>query len=179
MKNALISSLVAAGILATASASAVASDGTITFTGNVESQTCTVSVNGGDSSATVTLPTVASSVLATEGETAGSTAFTISLTACTDTSGSVYAYFEQGANVDTTTGKLTNTGTATNVQVQLKDSVSNILNIGSDDQTTSPTTSGLSTDGSTTLSYSAEYYATGAATSGTVSTSVTYSISYI
>lgn len=179
MKSALISSLVAAGILATVSANAVASDGTITFNGELTSATCDVGVNStGSANATVTLPTLSTGSLASTGTTAGATSFTIDLSSCTDLTTSAYAYFESGANVDTTTGRLNNNGTATNVEVQLKDSSGSTIEIGSSNQSTSPVAESLSS-GSATLAYSAEYYATGAAGAGTVSTSVTYSIEYI
>jgi len=156
---------------------AEASDGTISFSGNIESQTCTVKVNGGESSTTVSLPTVSSSLLKNSGQTAGNTRFTVDLSDCSTQTGDVYVYFEQGANVNAD-GRLTNTGTATNVDLQLLDSANNVLNAGSTDQTTSPTTAALSA-GAATLSYSAQYYATAAATSGTVTSSVTYSINYL
>jgi major type 1 subunit fimbrin (pilin) len=172
-------SMVALGLLLAASQvnAAEASDGTISFTGNINSQTCTVSVNGAGSSATVALPTVAASLLQTAGETAGATRFTVDLSECSTTTGDVYAYFEQGANVNAN-GRLTNTGTATNVDLELLDNAGTSLNAGSTDQSTSPTTAAL-TDGAATLTYAARYYATAAATAGTVASSVTYSINYL
>ncbi|MGJ0193853.1 fimbrial protein [Pantoea sp. RRHST58] len=176
MKKVTIISL---GLLLTASQvnAAAASDGTISFSGQLESQTCTVKVNGGESSATVTLPTVSSSLLKTASQTAGNTRFTINLSGCSTQTGDVYAYFEQGANVNAN-GRLNNTGTATNVELQLLDSKNNELNVGSTDQTTSPLTTALAA-GAATLSYAAQYYATGTATAGTVLSSVTYSINYL
>lgn len=156
---------------------AEASDGTISFTGNINSQTCTVSVNGAGSSATVALPTVASSLLQNAGETAGATRFTVDLSECSTTTGDVYAYFEQGSNVNAD-GRLTNTGTATNVDLELLDNAGTTLNAGSSDQTTSPVTATL-VDGAASLTYAARYYATAAATAGTVASSVTYSINYL
>ncbi|MEM6052580.1 fimbrial protein [Erwinia sp. P7711] len=165
-------------LLATAQVNAAeASDGTISFTGNIDSQTCTVSINGGSSSATVTLPKVSSSVLQNAGQTAGSTRFTIELNDCSTETGGVYAYFEQGANVNAN-GRLNNTGTATNVELQLLDGANNVLNAGSTDQTTSPATATLAA-GTATLNYAAQYYATAKASSGTVASSVTYSINYL
>ena len=171
-------SMIAFGLLVAVQINAAAaSDGTVNFTGTIESQTCTVSLNGGSSTGTVTLPTVAKSVLATAGQTAGATRFTIDLSDCSTETGNVYAYFEQSANVNTN-GRLNNTGAATNVDLQLLDSANNALNLGSTDQSTSPTTAAL-TDGAATLTYSAQYYATGASTAGTVASSVTYSINYL
>lgn len=165
-------------LLATAQVNAAeASDGTINFTGEIESQTCTVSVNGGTSTGTVVLPTVSSSLLKTSGQTAGSTRFTIGLSECSTETGDVYAYFEQGVNVNAE-GRLINTGTATNVDLQLLDGANNALNAGSTEQTASPATASL-TAGAATLTYAAQYFATAAATAGTVASSVTYSINYL
>lgn len=172
-------SIIAMGVLLAASQvnAAAASDGTITFTGQINSQTCTVSVNGGGSSASVTLPAVASSLLQTSGNTAGATRFNMDLTNCATQTGDVFAYFEQGANVNAD-GRLINTGTATNVDLQLVDDESNPLNVGSTDQLDSPKT-GTLTAGAATLSYAARYYSTGATTGGTVASTVTYSINYL
>lgn len=172
-------SIISLGLLLAAAQvnAAEASDGTINFTGQIESQTCTVSLNGGTSTGSVELPTVSSSLLKTTGQTAGNTRFTIDLSDCSAQTGDVFAYFEQGANVNAE-GRLTNTGTAKNVDLQLLDSASNALNAGSTDQTASPKTAALNA-GAATLTYAAQYYATDAATSGTVASSVTYSINYL
>lgn len=172
-------SIISLGLLLAAAQvnAAEASDGTINFTGQIESQTCTVSLNGGTSTGSVELPTVSSSLLKTPGQTAGNTRFTIDLSDCSAQTGDVFAYFEQGANVNAE-GRLTNTGTAKNVDLQLLDSASKALNAGSTDQTASPTTAALNA-GAATLTYAAQYYATDAATSGTVASSVTYSINYL
>lgn len=166
--------MVSLGLLLAATQVNAASDGTIDFSGNIASQTCTVKVNGSD--APVVLPTVASSLLKTAGQTAGDTRFTIDLSNCSTQTGDVFAYFEQGTGVNAD-GRLSNTGTATNVDLQLLDSGNNALNVGSTDQMTAPLKAKLSS-GAATLTYIAQYYATAAATSGTVNSRVTYSISY-
>ncbi|MGL6017136.1 MAG: fimbrial protein [Gibbsiella quercinecans] len=179
MNKTKVAIFAASMLLGSQATAALASDGTISFTGSVTDQTCTVSVNGGSATETVALPVVSKSVLAVAGDTAGATSFTLSLSDCTTASGNAYAYFEQGANVDITTGRLNNTGTATNVAIQLKDANANAIYIGSDIQSDSPATAAISANGAATLNYSAEYYATGASTSGSVASSVTYSISYL
>lgn len=177
-------SMIALGLLAAAQVhAAAASDGTINFTGEIKGQTCKVSLNGGDSTGTVTLPTVAASMLKDEGQTAGTTRFTINLTECATAqgetaTGDVYAYFEQGANVNAD-GRLTNQGTAANVDLQLLDNANQVVNVGSSVQSTSPTTATLDDAGAATLTYSAQYYSTGGAGSGSVASSVTYSINYL
>lgn len=165
-------------LLATAQVSAAeASDGTINFTGTVASQTCTVSVNGAGNTATVPLPKVAAGVLNTAGAVAGNTRFTLALSNCSATTGDVYAYFEQGAGVNAN-GRLTNTGSATGVDLQLLDSANNAINTGSTEQSSAPATVAL-VDGAGTLTYSAQYYATAAAVAGTVASTVNYSINYL
>lgn len=165
-------------LLATAQVNAAeASDGTINFTGTIAAQTCTVSVNGGGSSATVTLPKVAAGVLNEAGAVAGNTRFTLTLSDCSAKTGDVYAYFEQGAGVNAN-GRLTNTGDATGVDLQLLDSANNPINAGSTEQSTAPKTVALA-DGAGTLAYSAQYYATAAATAGSVASTVNYSINYL
>ena len=105
-------------------ASAFAVDGTITINGQITDTTCTISVDGGSNDATVTLPTVSSTTLGAAGATAGATPFTISLSNCSGTSlNTASTYFEPGAYVDSTTGRLNidsaAADAATNVQVQL------------------------------------------------------------
>ena len=173
-------SMVAMGLLLAASQvnAAEASDGTINFKGEITSQTCTVNVNNsGNSSTLVNLPKVTTGVLNAAGAVAGNTRFTMALSSCSAQTGNVYAYFEQGANVNAE-GRLTNTGSATGVDLQLLDSANKLINAGGFEQTTSPATVPL-TAGAGTLSYSAQYYATAAAGAGSVLSTVNYSIVYL
>ena len=166
-------------LLAAASGTAIASDGTITFNGSIIASTCAVTLNGASASGTVDMSDVALSQL-TIGKTAGQTNFTLNLTGCTAVTGmtTVNAFFEAGAGVDVTTGNLINTGTATNVSIQLlvADTMEQIIP-GSFTQaqpTSSPVTAG--TIG--TLAYVAQYISTGTVTAGTIVSSVTYSLVY-
>src|ERR1700709_2746003 len=106
MTKSILASLLT--IAALAPAAAFASDGTIPFNGAVTAQTCTI--NGGVPSFTKTLPQVSQTTLNADGKVAGATNFNIALTACTPASGGARVFFESGANVDTTTGRLKNTG---------------------------------------------------------------------
>ncbi len=182
MKN--IISLAALGSLLSVSIVQAAGNGTINFTGAVNSQTCNASVNGatGATAAAVTLPTVQAGVLSTAGNTAGQTAFKMDVTNCATVSpsgaGTVKAFFEKGANVDSN-GRLINTtsGGASNVVLELVDGTGNsALKAGDISQNTGNfvTISG----GNATLPYSVRYYATGAATAGAVTSNVTYSLIY-
>lgn len=162
------------------SSSASAADGTITINGEITDTTCSISVNGGAADATVVLPTVSASSLTAAGETAGNTPFSIALSGCAGTAlNTASAWFESGLNVDGTSGRLNNTGTATEVQVQL-------LNSGQDVIVAGGTPGGGTqndvpvdiTGGSGTLNYFAQYYATNQSTAGTVTTSVEYTLVY-
>lgn len=165
-------SFLALGLLAAAQIhSATASDGSVTFTGLIKNQTCTAN------SPTVILPEIGTGSLSTAAQVAGATRFTIDLTDCAPATGNVYAYFEQGANVNAN-GRLNNTGAATNLEVQLLDSVDQPMNLGSADQTSSAITVPVN-NGTASLPYTARYYATGTVEGGSVASSVTFSIVYL
>lgn len=172
--------LIAIPLLALATSTAFAADGTITINGQVTDNTCTVNtVQGKDF--TVTLPTVSKQVLAVAGDTAGRTPFTINLTGCTAGS-KVATYFEPGATVDFNTGRLNNaSGTAKNVQVQLLGSNNTaipVLAAGAGGIQTNSQLVDVSGTGAADLNYYAEYYATGASEAGSVATTVKYTIIY-
>ncbi|MGI3022846.1 fimbrial protein [Vibrio alginolyticus] len=156
-----------------------ASTGTITFVGEVTDTTCDVAVEGGSADSTVTMPTVSSSNLANVGDTAGRVEFDITLSSCSSAAQGAYAFFESGANVDSSTGRLTNTGSATNVDLQILD-VANAytpIKVGNTLQHSDSVATAISGD-TARLNYAVEYYASGASTAGDVNSSVTYTISY-
>lgn len=168
--------ILAASALALGSVAAHAADGTVTINGKVTDQTCKVSANSKD--ITVTLPTVGVGSLATAGTTAGRTPFTINLENCK--AGDVSAFFETGGNVDAASGRLNNTGNASNVQVQLLSDSSVVIPVlanAAQAPVTTKATVAKDAD-SAALNYYAEYYATGAAKAGDVATSVKYTINY-
>ena len=191
--------MMAAGI-ATAMAlplSSQASDGTITFTGAVTANTCTVSVNASGADATVALPTVSVSALtnAATKTTAAGTFFNMAVSACTathlDIGGTaapttVQIYFEAGPNVDEVTGGLINTVSGSNVEVNLYNaSAASIVGtqIMPGTPTHQPTTLPVGSGG--TQWFYAGYSTAGtnglagaAAIAGAVNTSITYSIIY-
>jgi len=170
-----------------------ASDGTITFTGAVTANTCTVNVNGsGSNNATVVLPIVDTSALTNASgplQTAAGTFFNMAVSACTathlDIGGAapttVQIYFEAGPNVDEATSGLINGGTS-HVEVNLYNA-SNSTVVGTKihpgTNTNQPSTLAIGAGG--TQWFYAAYSTAGAnaaATAGTVSTSVTYSLIY-
>lgn len=168
--------ILAASALALGSVAAHAADGTITITGQVKDQTCKVIADS--KNVEVTLPTVGVSSLTTSGNTAGRTPFTINLENCK--AGNVSAFFETGGNVDAASGRLNNTGTAENVQVQLLSDSSVVIPVLANATQAGVTTKVTVPEGGgpAALNYYAEYYATGQATPGTVKTSVQYTINY-
>lgn len=165
---------------------ALASDGTINFTGKIEDITCTINVDSGSATSTVTLPAVPKSALGAIGSTAGDTPFTIKLTGCTGTGVSATAkdvavYFEPGGNVNAA-GRLNNTISETaaegvDVALYRANSPTTPLMLG-----VIPTAgyAQISTGTPTaTMNFVAKYYATTAAVDGgDVTTSATYSIVY-
>lgn len=163
------------------SAAQAASTGTITFNGLLTATTCDVSIAGQGASALVVLPTIGINQLTGATQTAGRTGFTMALTNCAGTLKSASAFFEAGSSVDVTTGRLHNvTGTATNVDLQLRDASSataDVIQAGNTNQIANMTYVDVSS-GSASLPYSVEYYANGATTAGTVESSVVYSIQY-
>ena len=159
-----------------------AADGTITFTGAVSSQTCTINGNGsGAKDFTVALPTVSTGSLAAAGQTAGRTQFNITLSNCSTATGNVHTFFEAGPTTDLATGNLIvaeGTDSATNVQIGLLNSDFQPINTGAADASQNSTSVAI-VDSAATLQYYAEYVATGgAATAGAANTQVMYTLAY-
>ncbi|WP_231907010.1 fimbrial protein [Cupriavidus sp. D384] len=191
MKHFRTTILAASLAVAAASQTAFAADGTITFTGRLTTQTCTISGNGGNNNFTVALPTISTSALATAGNVAGRTPFTFRLTGCAPNTGNVSIYFEPGGTIDTATGRLRNTVTAVtgsgnrpavvpagNVQIGVLNANMTDVALGSAFASQNSQQVALAA-GSATLQYYAQYVATGgAATAGTFSTTATYSVVY-
>ncbi|HGA3108485.1 TPA: fimbrial protein [Enterobacter hormaechei] len=185
MKNKfkVVTTVVGFAVAAAFSANSMAADGTITINGKITDTTCNISVDGGEKNATVTLPTVSASSLTAAGVTAGATPFSISLSDCSGTSlNTATTYFEPGAYVDSTTGRLnidkTATDAATNVQVELLNADMKSINVGA---STVQGQNDIPVDisgGNGTLNYFAQYHATGVSTAGSVTTQVDYTMTY-
>ncbi|UGB38298.1 fimbrial protein [Frateuria soli] len=156
-------------------------DGSITITGTVVGQTCKVDGKsaGTADAISVALPTVLTSNLASAGATAGQKQFSIGITGCDAALSTVQTYFS-GTNIDTTTGNLSNNGSAANVQVQLLNADASAINLGGADASAQNSqTANLDATGSATLDYTAQYIAQGgAAGSGDVNTSVQFTMVY-
>lgn len=173
MKTRFLATAAAAVLLAQG---AQASDGTITFSGQLNNPTCNIAT----SSFTVALPVLSvASLKATAGTTAGDTSFKLDLSGCTAGLTNATAYFEAGATIDTTTKNLKNaTGTAANVQIQLLNSDGTPIDLsgasGAQGVAAAPIVANAAT-----AKFIARYYATSNTPgAGTVGSSVTYSMVY-
>lgn len=183
------------GIAALASGSAMASDGTITFNGEITATTCEVSGGGNGSGAgdiTVTLPTVSASALP-DGKTAGDSNFSLTLSGADCTDGKTAALWIEATQtpaLDMATGALINqqAGGAKNVQVRLVNPSNNnpirldinepVMN-GDTDVANSNQPAATIAGKTATLNYVAQYLAVGGdAEAGKVSTYLTYSMQY-
>lgn len=179
MKKILSVALIGAGFM---SASAFAFDGTVNFNGQVTAVACTVTIDGGSATGTVTLPTVSTMSLPSAGSTAGATPFTFQLTGCSPSSVNAHVYFETSSPaIDATSGNLNNMeaiGTAAqNVQLQLLNEANGPINLAAADgaQNTLTYTTSM---GAATMPFKVRYYATGAAMPGLVTSQVNYSMVY-
>ncbi|PMQ15227.1 fimbrial protein [Janthinobacterium sp. AD80] len=170
-------------LVAAATQSAFAADGTINFKGELSDSTCIVAVNGaaGPAPATVQLPKISAAQLKTASEVAGKTGFNITLSACTGTTTKAAAFFEPGAGVDPVTHNLKNNDAAGAkfVQLQLLDGTNGAaIKAGDFAQVTDTSKVTKNTTGETVLPYAVQYISTGLATAGKVDSTVTYSITY-
>ncbi|WP_213132937.1 fimbrial protein [Citrobacter sp. FP75] len=173
-----------------------AASNTITFEGEITAATCDVIIEGQTTgTGTVNLPPVSSSILTGAGATAGRTDFALIAQNCdmgTSTYTKVATFFEgsnsggaDANNVDTASGYLNNTSTATtpatNVQLRLIDKTSNsVIKAGDTDQITSAGYVTIDTTGKTArMPYAVEYISVpGGATVGAVHGSVVYDLMY-
>jgi len=183
--NSKFLSLMALSGLAIASQSAFAADGTITFNGEVTSQTCSINNVAADGARdiTVTMPKASQSSLAVLNSTTGETNFSIALTSCTPASGTVRTRFEPGTTVHQASGELitSGAGSSTSLRIQLLNSDRSVIAVGAPDASQNSTAQTIPAGGAVTLNYIARYKrasATPALGTGVVSSSVTYSLVY-
>ncbi|CAJ48070.1 fimbrial protein [Bordetella avium] len=200
-------SVVLVALAGMAAVPAHASDGVITITGEITTQTCKINGNTPPYNLLVTLPKISSSALKNVNDTAGSTVFHIELTECPESlkNKMLAAYFEPGPAVDLATGNLQTYTIDTlptkaastipgdldssklfdNVEIQLANTDGSAIKIGAADHRSKGFTaveagSGNSKTASATLTYLARYIKTGngAIKAGKVHTYVQYSILY-
>ncbi|AXL50636.1 fimbrial protein [Paraburkholderia caffeinilytica] len=171
------------GLMGLASFGANAADGTITVTGTVLDTTCSINgtASGVPADKSITLAPVSSGSLSVLGATAATSSPTdlaLNLSGCSGTATKAIARFENGPTVDQNSGNLTNSGTATNVQVQLLNAQMQPINITTNSNNQLASNASTITGGAANLKYFAQYYATGKAGAGTVNTSVQYTMQY-
>ncbi|KUY50833.1 MULTISPECIES: fimbrial protein [unclassified Burkholderia] len=169
--------MIALGMCAThAFADTTAGDGTLTFKGSVNAQTCQVS--DADKTKTVTLPTVQAQTLNAAGDTSGQQYFAIHVTGCdhgADAAKKVATSFSS-QYFDPNTGTLTSTSAgAQNVNVQLLNGDYSVIKVGDG---SSSTPIAIDDGGSATMPFYAQYYATGAAGKGDVNANATFTLTY-
>jgi major type 1 subunit fimbrin (pilin) len=180
--------IVTGGLLGVASLGAHAADGTITFTGTVSNTTCSINgaASGSPADLSVTLPTVSTGTLASQGAVAGTsspTQMVLALSGCTGGATKAVAAFENGPTVDQTTGNLSNqtavgSGGAGKVEVRLLNASLLPINITTGANNDIANNGATITGGNANLKYFAQYYSTGTATPGAVNTSVQYTMQY-
>lgn len=180
MKKLAFLSVTAMSVLFASQAFAI-SDNTITFQGDVTTETCSVTINGNSAKPLVLLPSVNASTLAESGKTSGKATFDIGVSGCTgskDATTKVSSVFA-GNNVATTgdLGNVATTDAATNVNIQILDTKDKAIDFSSP----------FTADGDLTLdagksaataTYTAQYVATGKATAGAVESTMQYAVSY-
>nr|WP_279077847.1 fimbrial protein [Hafnia alvei] len=159
------------------SAYSMAIDGTIDFTGDINSNTCSVSVKDGNGNAVVNMGSVQASSLKKANDIAGGSSFTVNIeknedcdlagktgtirfTTMSGTAGDKQQYLAL-KKVD---------GVAENVAIRITDANDNLINIGSD------TTQEY--DLTKPIRFTANYIATGAATAGKADAKAGFVITY-
>ncbi|WP_267225490.1 fimbrial protein [Dyella silvae] len=190
MKHIKLASAIAfvmgAAVSASSFAAPAGSGGTITFTGQINDTTCTVTggtgTNEGTGNFIVALDPADANQLATVGATANQKQFDVIFSGpnCASGKTAYMSYMLSSPQIDAGTGALKNalSGEATNVQIQLADSSKTAINLANPGQSWS-TLIGATTANTGKLSFFAQYLAVnGPATPGKVSTSVVYSVVY-
>ncbi|MBO9538279.1 fimbrial protein [Herbaspirillum sp.] len=176
MKKILIASLFAAAV---SPALVHAADGTLSFTGRVDANTC-VLTSGTNGTQTVGMSPVNAASLSQAGDVAGLTPFNVTLGNCGNTLKSVRLDFADQTNVDLATGRLKNTAREnSNIQIALLDgpNATSAFRLGTPSAQTTPVTS--TTAGAATIPLAAQYVATGgAASAGAVTSSIQFTIAY-
>lgn len=159
---------------------AQAADGSITFEGTIVASTCTADVNGEGANGNVKLDTVSWADLENVGDTAGPTAFTITLDGCSFGPGDdkwIRPEFSQ-SNVNPATGDLSNINggmSAQDVEVRISNASMMPINL-----LTNENNEWQATEDSASFNYYASYVraATGGEALGSVNTVAMFSVKY-
>jgi major type 1 subunit fimbrin (pilin) len=159
-----------------------AAGSTITFKGQVSSQTCIIAVDG-DVNPVVLLPTATTSSLAAAGSVTGETPFTVSISGCKAPVADDGLAIKMAFAVSAATGggNIRNLGTASNVALQLLDQPGGtpVKLIGGSTASVSGLKLGKG-DTETSHTFAVRYIAEGGAVgSGSVIGSVQYALDYL
>ncbi|EMB4325089.1 fimbrial protein [Pluralibacter gergoviae] len=172
--------IIAAALVASAvmSASAMASDGTVTFNGSITDETCEVTSNS--KALTVDMGVAGSNSFSGKGSTSLAKPFVIELTNCpaawTATPKDVRVNFDGDIdNGDSSILKLDSASDAKNVGIQIRDASNNVVNM-QEDSSTYTVTGGPTVN---KLRFTARYIATAASVgAGTANAVTQFSINY-
>lgn len=193
MKNLVLKSSIAAlALMAMGAANAqIVSEGRVNFTGNIRHVTC--SLKADSQNMTVSLGYIAPTAFTSIGTTAGEKPFQINLERCTigNVPGTTTTYPANatvrftGSNINPTTGRLNlaGAGSATGVQIRLKNAQGNEMrlnqpNAGAGGGTQNATSITIA-DGDNSLNFSAEYVSTAASVgAGNGNSSVEFEMIY-
>jgi major type 1 subunit fimbrin (pilin) len=180
--------VVAMGLAAVGTVSAAASSGgTITFTGAVTDQTCTIKggtgTDGGTGNFTVALDPVPATSLAAAQDVAGNKPFNVEIggpgqSTCENGKIATMSFLTSSPQVDAATGALKNalSGEATNTEVQVLDGTGKAIALN---DPANGVQSPAIVDNTAIIPFQAQYLAVnGGATAGLVSTSVLYAVTY-
>ncbi|WP_130832916.1 fimbrial protein [[Erwinia] mediterraneensis] len=152
--------------------------GTVTFNGKLQNETCRVADDSKD--IIVTLPTLATASLPAAGAEAGTQKFSINVNSCPPSMSQVAAHFEAigSSGMNSATGNLKNSAdaatAANNVEIRLYDFDAKHLALGNS-SAPQPVEAGTHT---ASLAFYGGYYATGATTAGDVLAKAKFTLSY-
>ncbi|MRS88949.1 fimbrial protein [Enterobacteriaceae bacterium RIT714] len=173
MKKTFIATAIAA-VSVLSSASVLASDGTINFTGEVLDSACTVDI-GANNTMEVSMGSVAKSAFTGKGSTASATKFNLKLTKCPTTVTSATVKFDGTAYAgdDSVLALTTETGVATGVGIQLSDSSNKVVTLFT------PSSSMTLAEGDNVLPFVARYIQQAAAvTAGPANSVAQFTVNY-
>lgn len=193
----LVLSVALASICSMVGLNASASDGTITFNGNISAASCTVSGAGaasGTGNIAVAMPTVSTHALEAANSTAGDTSFSLVLgggSNCTNgQTAAMWVETTNSADLDTTTGNLKNHASGgSNVQIRLINPTNNgkiqlaqnVAVVNGNTILSNNQPAATIVGNTATLKYVAQYVnagAVGSVTAGAVQSALVYSMQY-
>ncbi|MCU4413020.1 type 1 fimbrial protein [Acinetobacter sp. WU_MDCI_Axc73] len=170
--------IMAAGIMAPVLVNAAP---TVTFEGEVSTQTCQAEVNGQEN-ATVLLPTVPESSLASAGAKAGLTPFTIAVKGCATAGADTQIgtkFLGHSVTAGGNLGNLATTNPAGNVAIQISSDAAGVTSVTLNGVTNVAGLELKSGEQAASHQFGAQYIAEGgAATAGAVTAVVEYTLSY-